>query len=154
MWMTTFRYRDLRSEVLRFYQVFARRQTVWLVGWLMYKVVIGQVGQLHFWCYKNPVFFFSELYLDVSKNSGFSTQIIQFNRDLPTKNHPFWDTPIFGNSHLFWNQKESHGMLKASPFVKSPEKNRIHHGFCKSDLIIEGFTSYPRCPKRNNRFST
>ena len=38
-------------------------------------------------------------YMDVSKNSGFSPQIIHSNRVF-YYNHPFWGTPIFGNTHM------------------------------------------------------
>ena len=40
------------------------------------------------------------LHLDVSKNSGFSPQIIHFNRVFHYFHHPFWGTLIFGNTHL------------------------------------------------------
>ena len=39
------------------------------------------------------------MYMDVSKNSGFSPQIINFNRGKSIINHPFWGTFIFGNTH-------------------------------------------------------
>ena len=38
--------------------------------------------------------------LDVSENSGFSPQIIHFNRVFHSFHHPFWGTPIFGNTHF------------------------------------------------------
>ena len=38
---------------------------------------------------------------DVSENSGFSPQIIHFNRVFHYFNHPSWGpTPIFGNTHI------------------------------------------------------
>jgi len=37
--------------------------------------------------------------MDVSENSGFSLQIIHFNRVFHYFHHPFWGTPIFGNPH-------------------------------------------------------
>ena len=38
--------------------------------------------------------------MDVSENSGLSPQIIHFNRVFHYFNHPFWGTPIFGNTHI------------------------------------------------------
>ena len=38
--------------------------------------------------------------MDVSENSGFSPQIIHFNRIFHHFHHPFWDTPIFGNPQM------------------------------------------------------
>ena len=42
----------------------------------------------------------AKLYLGVSENSGFSHQIIHFNRGFPlfSPSIPFWGTPIFGNT--------------------------------------------------------
>ena len=40
-----------------------------------------------------------ESHKGVSKNRGFSSQIIHFNRVFHEINHPFSGTPIFGNSH-------------------------------------------------------
>ena len=39
-------------------------------------------------------------YMDVSKNRGVSPQIIHFNRSFHDFHHPFWDTPILGNTHI------------------------------------------------------
>ena len=39
-------------------------------------------------------------YMDVSKNRGVSPQIIHFNRVFHYFHHPFWATPIFGNTHI------------------------------------------------------
>ena len=38
--------------------------------------------------------------VDVSKNSGKTPQIIHFNRVFHDFHHPFWGTPIFGNTHV------------------------------------------------------
>ena len=38
--------------------------------------------------------------MDVSENSGFSPQSIHFNRVFHYFHHPFWGTPIFGNTHI------------------------------------------------------
>ena len=38
--------------------------------------------------------------MDVSENSFFSPQIIHFNRVFHYFHHPFWGTPIFGNTHI------------------------------------------------------
>ena len=38
--------------------------------------------------------------MDVSENRGFSPQIIHFNRVFHDFHHPFWGTPIFGNTHI------------------------------------------------------
>ena len=38
--------------------------------------------------------------MGVSENSGFYHQIIHFNRVFHYLNHPFWGTPIFGNTHI------------------------------------------------------
>ena len=38
--------------------------------------------------------------MDVSENSGFSPQIIHFNRVFHYFHHPFWDTPMFGNTSM------------------------------------------------------
>ena len=43
---------------------------------------------------------FRDLYMDVSENSGFSPQIIHFNRVFHYFHPPFWGTPIFGNTHI------------------------------------------------------
>ena len=40
-------------------------------------------------------------YMGVSENSGFSPQIIHFNRVFHYFHHPIWGTPIFGNTHIF-----------------------------------------------------
>ena len=40
------------------------------------------------------------VHMGVSENSGFSPQIIHFNRDFHYFHHPFWGTPIFGNTHI------------------------------------------------------
>ena len=40
------------------------------------------------------------LHVDVSENSGFSPQIIHFNGVFHYFHHPFWDTLIFGNTHV------------------------------------------------------
>ena len=43
---------------------------------------------------------FHMIYMDVSENSGFSPKssiLIRFS----IINHPFWGTPIFGNTHIF-----------------------------------------------------
>ena len=46
-------------------------------------------------------FLTSIIKLDVSENSGFSPQIIHFNRVFHYFHHPFWGpTPIFGNTQL------------------------------------------------------
>ena len=39
-------------------------------------------------------------HLDVSENSGFCPQIILFNRVFHDFHHPFWGTPIFGNTQV------------------------------------------------------
>ena len=50
------------------------------------------------------VVFFWHIYIyinmDVSENSGFSPQIIHYNKIFNFFNHPFWGTPIFGNTHI------------------------------------------------------
>ena len=38
--------------------------------------------------------------MGVSENSGFSPQIIHFNRVFHYFNHPIWGTPVFGNTHI------------------------------------------------------
>ena len=45
------------------------------------------------------------LHMGVSKNRGKTPQIINFNRVFHEINHPFWGTPIFGNTHMLnlWN---------------------------------------------------
>jgi len=44
----------------------------------------------------------SPQYMGVSENSGFSPQIIHFNRVFHYFHHPFWGTvPIFGNPHNY-----------------------------------------------------
>ena len=57
--------------------------------------------------------------MGVSKNSGFSPQIIHFNRVFHYFHHPFWGTPIFGNihkSHVCRQIFQSHG-VKGSLFM-------------------------------------
>jgi len=39
-------------------------------------------------------------YMGVSKNRGFSPQIIHFNRVFHYFHHPFWGSPIVGNTHI------------------------------------------------------
>ena len=41
-----------------------------------------------------------QAHMGVSENSGFSPQIIHFNRDFHYFHHPFWGTTIFGNIHM------------------------------------------------------
>ena len=49
------------------------------------------------------------IYLDVSKNSGFSPQIIHFNRVFIIFTiHVGGNTPIFGNTHLAYPPGETH----------------------------------------------
>ena len=43
-------------------------------------------------------------HLDVSENSGFSPQIIHLFIGFSILNHPFWGTPIFGNTHWINHQ--------------------------------------------------
>ena len=43
--------------------------------------------------------------VDVSENSGFSLQIIHGLIGFSIINHPFWDTTIFGNTHVELHQK-------------------------------------------------
>ena len=38
--------------------------------------------------------------MGVSLNGGFTPQIIHFNRVFHYFHHPFWGTPIFGNTHI------------------------------------------------------
>ena len=38
--------------------------------------------------------------MGVSENSGFSPQIIHGLIGFSIVNHPFWGTPIFGNTHI------------------------------------------------------
>ena len=54
---------------------------------------LGMGGLLFF-----PVTF-SGVYMGVSENSG-TPQIIHFNRVFHYFHHPFWGTPIFGNTHI------------------------------------------------------
>ena len=42
----------------------------------------------------------NHLQVDVSENSGFSTQIVHFNGVFHYFHHPFWGTPIFGDTHI------------------------------------------------------
>ena len=44
----------------------------------------------------------ANVHMDVSENGGFSPQIIHFDRVFRFSiiNHPFWGTPIFGNTHM------------------------------------------------------
>ena len=39
----------------------------------------------------------------LSKNRGVPPQIIHFDRIFHEINHPFWDTPIFGNIHVYFS---------------------------------------------------
>ena len=48
------------------------------------------------------------IYMDVSKNRGVSPQIMNFNRVFHEINHPFWDTPIFGNTHILGGEEKKH----------------------------------------------
>ena len=50
--------------------------------------------------------------MDVSKNRGFSTQIIHFNRVFHYFYHPFWGTPIFGNTHILHHYQVDLSFLK------------------------------------------
>ena len=51
--------------------------------------------------------------MDVSKNRGGPPKSSHFNRVFHEINHPFWGTPIFGNTHMFDGclSKVSPGML-------------------------------------------
>ena len=42
----------------------------------------------------------TNLQMGVSENSGFSPQIIHFNRVFHYFHHPFWGTTIFGNTQI------------------------------------------------------
>ena len=53
--------------------------------------------------WKNPGFrkcIFINTYMDVSENSGFSPQIIHFNRVFHYFHHPFWGPTIFAKTHI------------------------------------------------------
>jgi len=56
----------------------------------------------------NPFRFFFSNQMGVSENSGFSHQIIHQEIGFSILNHPFWGTPIFGNTqmkvHFEWKQ--------------------------------------------------
>ena len=43
----------------------------------------------------------NHMYLDVSETRGISPQIIHFDKVFHYFHHPFWGTPIFGNTHLY-----------------------------------------------------
>ena len=45
----------------------------------------------------------TSIYMGGSENGGFSPQIIHFNRDKSSINHPFWGSPIFGNTHIVFD---------------------------------------------------
>ena len=51
--------------------------------------------------------------MDVSENSGFSPQIIHFNKVFHHRiiNHPFWGTSILGNTHMVEFDKDDHNYL-------------------------------------------
>ena len=58
--------------------------------------------------------------MGVSKNMGFYPQIIQFNRVFHEINHPFWDTTVFGNTHIYPKQP---GVFLSSYDSKAGNKN-------------------------------
>ena len=99
----------------------------------------GTRGPRSMWVSKSP------RYMGVSKNRGKTPQIIHFNRVFHYFHHPFWGTPIFGNTHMvltFWPTKNggfSYGFLYGNMMVRhpgivlgihqSPESIRNHHRF-------------------------
>ena len=54
----------------------------------------------------HPFFFRGESIWMFSENSGFSPQIVHFNRIFHYFHHPFWGTPIFGNTPIRLHSKE------------------------------------------------
>ena len=62
------------------------------------------VGPLESWICNLYKGFFGELYMGVSKNRGFCPPKSSILKGFSIINHPFWDTPIFGNTHIFQMQ--------------------------------------------------
>ena len=61
------------------------------------------------------------IYMDVSKNKGGSPQIIHFNRVFHDFHHPFWGSPIFGNTHICINPENAlqyHQMFQKLQYLR------------------------------------
>ena len=68
-------------------------------------------------CEWNSIF---SMEMDVSQNSGFSPQIIHFNRFFQYFHHPFWGTRTFGNTQMMFVQ------LPCFPFFKNFQHQEGH----------------------------
>ena len=73
--------------------------------------------------------------MDVSKNSGFSPQIIHFNRVFHYFHHPFWGYPCFGK-HPYEHHKNIGLTLGVYDFFFLPAGRCKATGDCKSDAWI------------------
>ena len=63
------------------------------------------------WGAESLIAFATGVHLDVSENSGTPKSSILTGFSII--NHPFWGTPIFGNTHFFWVLYYSMGQLPA-----------------------------------------
>ena len=75
--------------------------------WIPPSPAITSIGSwtMNAQCHKCP---FKHHHMGVSLNGGFSPQIIHFNRVFHYFHHPFWGTPILGNSHIYKKTQQYH----------------------------------------------
>ena len=90
-----------KQAVLHHLWIWMQKNT-WATCWHEFsEILIGSASRIRIlisWCRKSNSL---SGYMDVSENSGFSPQIIHFNRVFHYFHHPFWGpTPIFGNTHI------------------------------------------------------
>ena len=79
--------------------------------------------------------------MDASENSG-TPQIIHFSRVFHYFHHPFWGTPIFGNTHM---EKHTHTLLDYFGLEKS--NNKLMNDGIFQFLPPKGKLGTPEGPK-------
>ena len=86
-------------------------------------------------------------YMSVSENSGTPKSSISIGFSII--NHPFWGTPIFGNTHIhlpkspfFQSTDASGSMNKSSENFECRAKNL--HRFCLAFFLVSNFPTFGR----------
>ena len=75
--------------------------------------------------------------MDVSENSGFYPQIIHFNRVFHYFDHPFWGSPIFGNTHITMRANYFlTGMILQAPTQKHTSLSSVQKKILKDAMVF------------------
>ena len=75
-------------------------------------------------------------HIDVSENGGTPKSSILINRVFHCFHHPFWSTPIFGNTHIDYNIYKWSGSLGANLGAKIWSCWLIHRGLVLFIFVI------------------